>query len=126
MTYAAAYNDVLRFIQRRVDVSHAEDIAAEITVRDPVESAYASWTAYPTGITADVEGPAAATCREWWSRPLVADMGRSVEETELEPIMAGTRGGTRLCLARAQTGMNPCASRRLSARMGKEGMVLTA
>lgn len=30
VVYAAAYNDVLRFIQRRVDASHAEDIAAEV------------------------------------------------------------------------------------------------
>lgn len=28
--YEAAYNDVLRFIQRRVDVSHAEDVAADV------------------------------------------------------------------------------------------------
>ncbi len=118
VTYAAAYNDVLRFIQRRVDVGHAEDIAAEITVRDPGESAYASWTAYPTGITADVEGPAAATCREWWSRPLVADMGRSVEETELEPIMAGTRGWYSLVLGESPNGYESVC---LSQTVGPDG-----
>ncbi len=30
LAYAAAYDDVLRFIQRRVDPSHAEDITADV------------------------------------------------------------------------------------------------
>lgn len=75
-----------------------------LTVRAPGESAYASWTPSPTGVTADFDGAAADACQEWWSEPPVPDTGRSVEEAELEPIMAETRGQYSLVLGESPNG----------------------
>lgn len=93
-----------------------------LTLQDPGPTAYASWTAYPTGVTASVEGPAVAACQQFWGVDAdTSGTGTPMRDLQFQPVMAETRGDYSLVLAEGVDGFGSvCHSRSAQSSAGGE------
>lgn len=78
---------------------------ATFAVLDPGDGAYASWTAYPSGVTPAADNPGARWCATWWRTaptPAGADLSPVLTEQRGELTLVvgeGPRGHESTCLA---------------------------
>jgi hypothetical protein len=67
-------------------------------VLDPDEGAYASWTAYPSGVAASADNPGAQWCATWWRT------GPATAGTDLRPVLTEQRGELTLVVGEGPRG----------------------
>lgn len=67
-------------------------------VLDPGEGAYASWTAYPSGVATAADSPGAQWCATWWRT------GPTTAGTDLRPVLTEQRGNLTLVVGEGPRG----------------------